>query len=173
MSLQRIDEIEGEPIIGREYLVPCVERRCVWGDEWMPVIGAVHDDAEYIGVTKKHWHFDWRFCDQPSVESSDLARILYSDRAVSDRVKWIQLKCLRSMPEFPLQYTDYSGTTHQSTFAAKLEAGYANVKMKCMICPHRGLPLSGLPVKDGTVVCPGHGLKWRLADGAMVPRVAQ
>jgi len=31
-----------------------------------------------------------------------------------------------------------------------------------MICPHKGASLKGLPVDDGCVVCPLHGLRWNL-----------
>ena len=40
-----------------------------------------------------------------------------------------------------------------------------------MFCYGRGFRLAGLPVQpDGTVVCPGHGLRWHLNTGRLVPR---
>jgi NAD(P)H-dependent nitrite reductase small subunit len=40
-------------------------------------------------------------------------------------------------------------------------------------CPHAGAPLSGGYVEDGTVTCPWHAWRFRLADGAWAdnPRI--
>ena len=34
------------------------------------------------------------------------------------------------------------------------------------ICPHAGAPLGPGPIEEGHVVCPWHGFRFRLADGA-------
>ena len=39
------------------------------------------------------------------------------------------------------------------------------------VCPHRGIPLDGLPcTRRGVVTCPGHGLRWNLRTGKIVTR---
>jgi hypothetical protein len=50
-------------------------------------------------------------------------------------------------------------------FLPQLEQQYATAHaIDCRICPHRGTPLSSLPVDgDGGVVCPAHGLRPDLA----------
>jgi Rieske [2Fe-2S] domain len=76
------------------------------------------------------------------------------------------MKCLRRMPRYPVR----------TNFRKALEAAYVSAtvidKDGCRLCPHKGIPLHGLPTeKDGSVVCPGHGLRWT-KDGKLVPRSA-
>lgn len=49
--------------VGRYYRVPCVRGRWILGDSplWIPVIGPLHEDTEYIGFPFQHWHVDYRF----------------------------------------------------------------------------------------------------------------
>jgi hypothetical protein len=77
-----------------------------------------------------------------------------------------RFRCQRRMPSFP---THISGQPIE--FVAGLENAYADVKLKCSKCPHRGMPLTGLPEKDGVVVCNGHGLAWNVQSGEMVRRL--
>ena len=51
MVLRKVDELETEPAIGKRYLVPCVKRNAPYvhkGSLWVPVIGPLHEDAEFI-----------------------------------------------------------------------------------------------------------------------------
>lgn len=73
---------------------------------------------------------------------------------------------MRPMPVFPA-FLD----GNKIHIASVLEEQFKDVKLKCKTCPHRGMSLEQLPVAvDGTVVCNGHGLKWHLETGSMVPR---
>jgi hypothetical protein len=49
------------PIVGRYYLVPCVDAFGYRGGKvtW-PVMGPIHNDAD-IGITFEHYHLDLRF----------------------------------------------------------------------------------------------------------------
>ncbi len=69
----------------------------------------------------------------------------------------------RETPEYP--------DVTKITWFTVLEAAYSDARMKCKTCPHRGLPLDGLPVKDGVITCTGHGLKWNIETGALCPSV--
>lgn len=40
------------------------------------------------------------------------------------------------------------------------------------VCPHRGIDLTPFARPDGTAICPGHGLRWNLATGELMPRHA-
>jgi nitrite reductase/ring-hydroxylating ferredoxin subunit len=74
--------------------------------------------------------------------------------------------CRRVMPDFPMQITSAGRPVWQK----KLERAYKATNAKCGRCPHRGLPLNGLPVKDDKVICPGHGLQFNVKTGEMIPR---
>lgn len=153
------------PTIGKFYDVPCVLLRST-GRFW-PIIGTWHEDAD-IGVPNFHFHYDARFLSMDQFASGgNSPRILgkVHINGVPGEASCVPLvvrkrrKALREMPEFPM-----------AAFVTKLEKDYADQKMKCMKCPHRGMDLKWLPTKDGTVVCNGHGLKWDLATGKLIPR---
>jgi hypothetical protein len=179
-TAERIDQVDGPAVVGRQYLVPCV--RLNWRKGWWPVTGPEHDDAEYIGIARRHWHYDVRFLTAPQLRrvwpegdprpAAALARILFAD-AVEGEPVWRRLRCRRPMPDFPLEMLDYHGDVFHSPFAAKLEDAYAGARLKpgCRTCPHRGVPLTGLEARDGVVVCPGHGLAWNLTTGELARRV--
>lgn len=44
---------------------------------------------------------------------------------------------------------------------------YTGVRMRNMICPHRGINLRGQPVELGRVTCPGHGLQFDVETGKL------
>ncbi len=169
--------------IGKFYNVPCVLLGFPFHREWYPVIGPQHDDAEYIGIAVRHWHYDVRFLTAlqlkrlmyaypGGVEASAMLRLVTEQMLDPTCTKPVlkRKRMARDMPNFPM--TD---GRNPNPFARKLEAAYADVVLKpdCRTCPHRGMPLDGVPVKDGVVICPGHGLAWDLNTGRMVRRVAE
>jgi len=73
-------------------------------------------------------------------------------------------KCLREMPDFP-PTPDHRWPIlelHQSRTCNKLKPGN--------VCPHRGTDLTPFEKPDGTAICPGHGLRWNLKTGELMPR---
>lgn len=175
--IERIDEISGQPVIGKMYLVPCVHVKSGYvsflKSDWTPVIGPKHDDAEIVSFVPEHFHIDWRFIRPSDIgDEKEVLRshgkvidVKYVDRKIENRRR----KCKQEMPEFPVKYNGIDIVS----WLPELERAFRDVKLKpdCRVCPHRGGPLTGLPVKNGMVVCSLHGLRWRLSDGAMVPRV--
>jgi hypothetical protein len=161
------------------YLVPCVQVVRMTGTRWTPIIGPWHEDAD-IGVEQYHYHFDARFLPQSEIvlyrdhtcgEARILARVQSRRSIVGEHhagpdnvppaITYRKRRMRRAMLEFP----------DNTTIKPKLEKQFAGVKMKCLLCPHRGMPLNGLPVDaKGHVVCNGHGLKWDVATGEMIPR---
>lgn len=176
----KLDAINGEPIVGRFYMVPCVF--CVL-DGLVPIIGPLHEDKEYIGVADRHWHYDFRFIANLPChdESTNFGRACFEERTdgsknvvnVNSAVAIHRRKCFRVMPEYKTTYVN--GTIRTPVpFLFDLERAYADTKMNTdtMICPHRGIPLKGQPIRDGCVLCCGHGLQWNVKTGELVPRVA-
>lgn len=166
-----------QTVVGRFYQVPCVRLRVASvyreGDV-LPVIGPEHDDAEIIGVRRRHWHFDWRFMPE-RIFVADVGKALTRITPEADFVGMRRRKCLRSMPAFPLSYTTAYGEVRHSPFSAKLEDAYENVTLPpgCRTCPHRGVPLVRRADKHGNTICPGHGLMWNIRSGKLVRRTAR
>jgi hypothetical protein len=175
--MQRVSELQGEPEVGKFYLVPCVRADGVW----TPVIGPRHEDKELIGFDEQHFHKDIRFMSDSQIELGFDWAVSRTDRFITCTPEQYEMasvlvridheprlmpqKCRRRMPDFPLHITDNGRPAWQ----AKLEDAYAGAKF-CGRCPHRGIPLSGLPVKDGKAICPGHGLQFEVATGKLVRR---
>lgn len=178
--IPKIEDVE-KPVVGSFYMVPCVYRG-LWRPKYWPVIGPWHEDAD-LGVPNHHFHYDVRFfggelwnhlTDQLRYQSRShtayvLGKVLSNPVGLGEEYPLFprRMKMVREMPEFPSE--EWHGG--KSKIAMKLESEFKDVKMKCLTCPHRGMSLKGLPVgADGTVVCNGHGLKWNIKTGAMVPR---
>jgi hypothetical protein len=176
--IPRVSEIEDEPVIGKFYMVPCV-----WADgDWQPVIGPRHEDKEHIGFDELHFHKDPRFIsDREVMQGFDWAVSRTSRVITCSPAQWElasvlvkiehgprerRRKCHRRMPTFPADIT----SAGRPAWQLKLERAYEGATLACMRCPHRGIPLDGLPVKDGKVICPGHGLAWDVSTGELVPR---
>ena len=146
-----------DPVVGNSYLVPCIKYDTPIR-QWWPVIGEWHEDAD-LGLPVWHFHFDFRFLE---IEGYGMGRVQTSRfREREMPIVWRRMKMLRQMPEFP---------GRKLTAWKALERKFMELKMKCMTCPHRGMPLQGQPIIDGMVVCNGHGLRWKISTGEMVPR---
>lgn len=170
--IPRLSDIEGEPVVGETYLVPCVKIY----DGWVAVIGPWHEDANLIGFPKYHYHQDVRFLTAErlvslgdrevsvSLEEYAMIRVITTE-SILER----PMLRRRRMPDFPLVVRK-----EPLPWFRKLEEEYKDVRLKsCLTCPHRGMKLANLPRdEEGNVVCNGHGLKWNLETGQMVRRVA-
>lgn len=187
-NLPRVEDLVSPPVIGQRYLVPCVlvPREGIGSTPfgWWPVNGRLHDDAD-LGVPQQHYHFDPRFMSTRQFEcrmkfwerrvelldlpheiakSDVLASILPQPKNIlSLRYQVRRMTCMREMPLFPRPRV-------MSTWLPGLEERYADkIAKDCRTCPHRGLPLSSIPVDEhGMVTCPGHGLRWNRKTGNLV-----
>lgn len=165
-------------IVGKAYSVPCVRGKFtnLRFDGWVPVIGPVHEDKEYIGLALMHHHIDWRFVlehqwkRQTTFRPADeaLGSILY-EKDITEGPKYLRRPCLREMPTFPTVLTPASTPI---VFLPELEKAFADVRLSaCRTCPHRGIPLDAMKANaNGVVVCPGHGLAWDTRSGRLVRR---
>jgi hypothetical protein len=177
---QRIEDLDGPPVIGVFYDVPCVlwkqhAERSAWV---MPIIGPRHEDAEFLNFEHDHYHFDWRFTARPYYESiashtrprtgtvhARVAAYSYPQSVVGGSTSEPfrrRLRCKREMPEWPV--------VHHVHFA--MENAFEGCVLKPgKICPHRGFDLSGVkPNESGQIVCPGHGLAFDKTTGCLVRR---
>jgi hypothetical protein len=179
--MQRVVEMESEPVVGDFYMVPCVKYR----GEWAPVIGQEHTDKEYIKVGSPHLHYDLRFTPawmiqervghyaasrnvQCDINQLMMGRVVFTrEGADSNKVRERKMRCLRFMPVFPLVIH-----TEPIAWMRDLENAYQHTQLNCARCPHRGMPLSKENAdENGNVVCPGHGLQFNLETGKLVSRL--
>lgn len=173
---------------GKFYGVPCVKASAskyqqIFRHQWVPIIGPEHRDAEIIGFPYRHWHVDWRFAGlrmfaaakredfirggNGAVYNYVVQRFAAFDQKEDERNPFVvtgevvmrSMQCKREWPAYPHARAKWLGS---------LQDACSQLKMKNMVCPHRGLPLQGCP-KDGDVVtCPGHGLRWNVKTGELV-----
>lgn len=167
-----------EITVGRFYMVPTVILN--FGPMAMrvcPVVGPLHEDAEFIKFPDRHFHPDRRFTSQAWFDYyasySTHWNVVYAfevrgrDTGMLDGGRR-KRKCLRTVGSF----TAPNGPPQWLT---GLEQAYRHEKLRDkMICPHRGISCVGVVAEsDGGVVCPGHGLKWNPKDGELISRVGQ
>jgi hypothetical protein len=186
-----------EPVVGRPYLVPCVDLSIYSTQDWdycgfrlafrlrmltrIPVIGHSHKDPEFPGAggEKQHIHLDVRFMNEMELEVWDITkRTLTNDN-------------FNGFPTIPIvpSFADERSLTPtlKSRYCKRLMPNYreaaftgeyyqafedrfesSKIKLDKPICPHQGTPLGGISAVDGIVSCPTHGLGFCAKSGAMV-----
>lgn len=177
MRMKRVTELTKPPIVGRYYLVPTVKGPFFGRSRLWPVTGPVHSDADYLNFPPMHYHIDGRFLSLPSLTEIERAvryidsslAILVASQPIStlQPVGWSRLQCLREQPAYPYE----RALTKIETFV-RLWAAFAGRQCKAdatgWICPHRGAVLGSLPVKDGVITCPLHGLRIAVLTGRVL-----
>lgn len=171
------------PEVDRSYWVSFVKVNDLrpTGGRWRPVLGPLHTDAEIVNFPHEHWHVDWRFAPEafwqgaaryaPAVSASKAHGVVVVHRRKNSAELGTNgvlyrrfVRCLRPMPA-------YLPTDYHVPWLAELEEDMASkgARMKCLKCPHRGLPLlDELTDAKGVVTCQGHGLRWRVKSGKLV-----
>lgn len=183
--------LTSEPVVGRYYRVPCVrvpERERL---PWIPVFGPLHDDAEWLNFTAKHFHVDPRFMGDRllrryvgirwsgrSWAAQSLGRpVSVTDWKTGEPLPGAiyvptmrRLRCLRRMPMFPCPLRRLDGPVADRKarpFDVEYRGAHPDARLINGRCPHRGIDLRSMPEDpDGMVTCPGHGLRWcPVSDG--------
>lgn len=161
-ALVHVSDLKSQPIIGERYLVPAILYRSwfVQRNFWVPVLGPAHADED-LGTHFEHFHYDHRFF---NVSQRFLGRgrwreipnynVAAGKQVVKGPVNR-PMTCVKEMPLYP---------SIPDSVVKHLVPKYAGKKLSCMRCPHRGTPLNGLPVRDGIVQCPAHGLEIEVAN---------
>lgn len=168
MAVERVTEAK-VLAIGRHYLVPCVFAGSNIGNgwQWTAVTGPEHEDGALIGFPHQHYHHDLRFTGKAlydelsdSGKRSPLGAVVVSQYLDGKGVKWMVRQCKREIPDYP-----------PVPWQLDLERAHAGAKLKpdCRTCPHRGIPLGNIKARDGVLTCPGHGLQFDDATGALRP----
>ncbi len=155
---------------------------------WVPVIGPEHEDAEHINFPHLHYHVDLRFVAAHAfnarlyalkwaypgkseeeylgrllglpVTTKDADPVRFDGLVIETEVGTRPLLCKRAMPTFPRAI---------ARWIPQLETAYAECQLKPgLVCPHRGIPLADFVQPDGTVTCPGHGLRFNAVTGRLL-----
>lgn len=173
--LQNIEDAESVEV-GKYYLVPTV---CANPNiavlQCVPVVGPLHEDAEFINFPSRHYHPDRRFVSQSWLDHYGATfagpeghwAAVYSfeingrDTGMFETGRK-RMRCKRIVEPF----------RKDAPWLMKLEKAYAGETLReGMICPHRGITCKGVKVDEkGCVVCPGHGLQWNVATGNLASR---
>lgn len=178
--VERLADLDHEPVVGQFYLVPTVVG--IYFDltprPW-PVLLPFHDDKEILGFAPWHYHPDPRFIPETVWRSLDFTNKWYG-RSANECIAGSPLqtherlnpeglprpverrrKCIRHMPD-----RSWMSRVH---FAKKLQAAYRDASLAPgMVCPHKGVCLKSMPIVDGVVTCPAHGLQWNVETGLLV-----
>ena len=180
MEISQLSSLE----FGQGYQVPCVRAQVEWfgPEQWVPIIGPLHEDKEYFDFNVLHYHIDFRFV-EPQIfdkwaseliyhwqDKGYLLELLIEKHQILEGPILRECTCHRSMPVFPTRLAS-TGDWLKSVRALEEAFSETIINPKKPICPHRGFPLTGLPTdENGVVVCPGHGLAWDTNTGRCVRR---
>lgn len=191
MAMERITDLQEPPVVGKYYLVPCVQMIDHYGhDVFAPVIGNLHHDDFAAGVGW-HYHYDHRFRMPGTIEwhtytrqktngcrpgigrrSDDILGYLdlkiwkgkLIDKDNPPEIHWRRKKCVSQFGGLCVPRNITLG--EYVDWAKKYEK--TNIK-KTMKCPHHGVCLKSVPVHNGVIECPLHGLKWDAESGDNIP----
>lgn len=186
MTLERVSELTSAPVVGQFYLVPTVTYPWLmdkpsFTKAW-PVLGGKHEDAEHLGFADEHYHVDSRFVSARDYERAMNRNyrgvVTFEGTPLSMRghyeggvwrikphppVVWQRRKCMR----------DLHRPTRVRELGVRIDAVYAGKTCKHgkggFICPHKGLALGTVPVVDGIITCPLHGLRIDAETGLVQP----
>lgn len=188
MSVPILSELREPPVVGCFYMVPVVNdypwhgRRRTW-----PVLGPMHDDAEFFNFSEPHYHLDIRFLETRQLpfvrkhaegalnyapgdvrfdgDLESAAVLIYpvvsrGDPLPKGRPALARRRCQRASFHCPVVDGRIS----------KMRAHYGEPAEPIRLadgrklCPHRKVDLSQFPPDtDGIVTCPLHGLRVRCA----------
>lgn len=179
--VKRLADIDEVPIVGRFYKVPTVFGDWNGWRRYWPVMTPLHNDAEIIDFDRDHYHIDPRFVPdriwqsvnrsgwrqnadiQFTGEPLQCGPHSHNPEGLPAAVERI-IKCRRAMA-----YRDIFFIGTPATWPFRLETAYADQRLKAgLVCPHRGTCLKSMPVVNGVVQCPAHGLHWNVETGALV-----
>jgi hypothetical protein len=159
-------------IIGQFYQVPAV-RVATWHKfvGWIPVIGPMHEDTEFVNFPYQHFHIDWRFVPREiwsKIGNRNYANHhfawpiqcpdTYGKQVILEGPTLRRMKCKRDAGKFPIERAKWLEPLRQSLGCAKLTNG---------LCPHRGIPVSAMHREGDILTCPGHGLQWNAVTGLL------
>lgn len=180
-SIDRVDALDGPPVVGRYYLV-----RAIFTDRgghrerplWWPIIGTEHTDVEFFNFVRPHYHIDVRFLTAAHLRRASwiadnaradfLARPLqrwHAERGGSFRPlpppEIRRMRCAVAAVDYP-----YAGMKAVVALNKSLSGQRAISSKRGWVCPHRKVALATVaPDANGIITCPLHGLRIHAKTG--------
>lgn len=178
-----VEDLTTPPVVGQTYIVPCVLGSLAYirparaTAQWWPVLRPSHQDSRYAIQTRTiwrdgeeveeefweddpstphHYHVDPRFA--PAELYSPTERELgswHNTIDIQSEVEFREMECVREMP-IQVLYRQ---------LGRRFVEDHRDKALKCGRCPHKGTNLASMPIVDGVVTCPTHGLKFDAGSG--------
>ena len=168
------------PVVGQNYMVECVFGTVsnigphTIPPRWWPVFTPSHQDSVYFpryrtiwnqegeavdetyyeddAKTPHHHHVDPRFTRDEFYTPYEVENKSYHVTIRPEgKVEMREMMCTREMP-IQILFTGFGKNFLDEHKEAKLR--------RCKVCPHKGTPLASMPVVDGKITCPAHGLQF-------------
>lgn len=161
-----------EPLVeGQFYLVPTVKVEWIGRVAAWPVIGTLHEDAEFFNFGWDHYHVDARFLargrDPYLVFQHPLhAQPIRDAEAKLPKPALSRRKCVRSLVMFTVPWR--ANPRPLGVFRAALAGRQCDHGKGGWICPHRKASLGSIVPVDGIITCPLHGLQINAATGKVL-----
>lgn len=179
-----LSELREPPVVGRFYMVPVVRNFSYCGktDIW-PVLGPLHQDAEFFAFKDVHYHVDIRFLTRRQEQalvafgnSFGGRGAFYRNKSTAfmaasfplanmyqalpkGRPRLARRRCRSTEWSYPLGFRPEIQRVRE---AYGDPAGPIRKPDGRLLCPHRKVDLSTFaPDADGIVTCPLHGLRVR------------
>lgn len=187
--LQKIDDLKEPPVVGQEYLVPCIIKgRDKYQDpnpDWIvgptgelkleetyrtsplviyPIINHLHHDKEN-GQNYYHYHIDYRFIELKGLGGAyhPIPKQKGRNHVYAPSVRYNLLDA--DDKDYKITYHAFK-CLRQQQYATAGFVQLSKIEGDCHAhnnkCPHKGYDLSQVvPDQDGVVTCPLHGLQFK------------
>lgn len=173
--MKKVEDVKRPLKKGEIYLVPCLVKRETKNlpeeDLWLdvgngqfkktmfyvlPIINHPHNDAEN-GQFETHYHIDYRFIKHYNDANFPTIKNSHSTHVFGSKIRPTPSFGKLTYYPLPVINEDFKGITEVSLIKN------SKLKHRCIHkgkCPHRGYDLSQVPVVNGIIKCPLHGLKF-------------
>lgn len=155
--IPRIEDIEGLPVVRREYDVPVAVMKNKYSEAVLkiPIIGEAHMDPQFTPY--KHYHIDGRFAHSNPICAIGKGRTNNAVFIDADYKDWQFVGTERRV--FVCKHKLGGIEFPKSESWKSFYNDYLGKKCKGKKCPHWGTEMQ--EHKDGTLECPMHGLHAR------------
>lgn len=185
---EHITDLAAPPIVGRDYMVPCVEWEwSYFKARWWPVFLPLHEDQRFFRFPHQHFHVDPRFVAGNVLKSladglrADEPWTTFQAQPISTHrgppagewvrdpgpVEWRRRRCKLSNVPYVLFGRVKNDPERGPEAICRHYAGQTAHRNRAgWVCPHQHAALGSIaPDSQGVITCPLHGLRLRASDG--------
>lgn len=170
ISLIKISELKSPPRVGKVYIVPCVKR--ISDNLKIPILIPGHYAEDRYNSF--HYHIDTRFAKR-QVKAA-FVDMYYLSVGANDCFYPIDtpMICIRKQkypnlsPKLVNIFTSLQDDINQFQNGLCKKYQKAHLDLSCKKCPHQGTDLDSIPIIDGKIKCPSHGLTFDAQTGKVL-----